>query len=233
MQKTVEEMRHDFDEFAYIISHDLGAPLRHVREFSKLLMTSLQENLDQDQQDYKHYVEAALAQIEQMQEALLLYSRVQTRGEAPEPVRTNDLVQEICDDIKGAHPEETPEITVQNLPDVMADPKQIRYVFEALLDNAVKFRTPGQPIKIEIGTTLKNNEQAFYVRDNGVGLDPKLCEIVFTLFRKGHSNAILGGIGAGLTIAKKIVERHGGRIWMRSESGDGTSVFFTLPLVRQ
>lgn len=226
LARKEDEVLSEFNEFTYIISHDLGAPLRHIREFTHLLLETLQADLSEEQKEFKFYIESAVIQIEQMQEALLTYSRVRTHAEDPVLISMKDLAEEVC---KGYVQEQDMNFNIHDLPDICADKKQVGYVLQALVDNACKFRRPNEPGFVEVGAITRGDMVEFFVKDNGVGIDAKLCDVVFTLFRKAHTNREIGGVGAGLTICKKIIERHGGRMWIESALGEGTRVYFTLP----
>jgi light-regulated signal transduction histidine kinase (bacteriophytochrome) len=159
---------------------------------------------------------------------LLLYSRVTTRGEDPQLTDTQVVFDQTIVNLKFAIEESGAEVTSDPLPTVMADATQLGQVFQNLVGNAIKFRGQ-EPPRIHVGAQQENNHWLLSVRDNGIGIDPQYHDRVFVIFQRLHGRDGYQGTGIGLAICKKIVERHGGRIWIESAFGEGTTFYFTVP----
>jgi light-regulated signal transduction histidine kinase (bacteriophytochrome) len=158
---------------------------------------------------------------------LLEYSRVETKGKSFVPVDMNELVLRTLSILKDAVEKSGAEIIVGDLPTLPIDESQMSQVMQNLISNALKFRGPERP-KIVISATKGNGEWTFEVRDNGIGLDMEHSDRIFQMFQRLHTKEVYPGTGVGLAIAKKIVERHGGRIWVESREGEGATFFFTI-----
>lgn len=229
-ERQFEHLAKEFEDFVYIVSHDLGAPLRHIKEFTRLIVeTRGVDTLNQEEMEYVHFLDVSLKKMEQIQQALLDFSRVTTRAGQSQKISCQPLIEECMRIIKKNVKDREVELECQNLPDIYADPAQAQTVFLNVLDNALKFHAPGSTPKITISASNNYNQVYFEITDNGIGIDKAHLQEVFKLFRKLHTPEVFPGVGAGLTIAKKIVERHDGEIFLRSEPGRGTTVFFSLP----
>ncbi|MFA5897103.1 MAG: ATP-binding protein, partial [Thermoplasmata archaeon] len=159
---------------------------------------------------------------------LLTYSRVGTRGREFQPTDVDVVLDKALADLRLAVEESDTEITKDPMPTVMADEAQLAHVFLNLVGNAIKFHGAGRP-RVHIGAGRKGREWIFSVRDNGIGIDPKYFDRLFVMFQQLHGRDEYPGTGIGLAICKKIVERHGGRIWVESEPGQGSTFYFTIP----
>jgi light-regulated signal transduction histidine kinase (bacteriophytochrome) len=159
---------------------------------------------------------------------LLAYARVQTRGKPFEPVDSEFMLKQALTNLKMAIEESGAQITHDSLPAVMGDGSQLVQVFQNLIGNAIKFRDE-KPAQIHISVESKTNEWLFSVRDNGIGIDPQYRERIFAIFQRLHGKQI-PGTGIGLSLCRRIVERHGGRIWVESEPGKGSTFYFTIPI---
>lgn len=223
-----ERIAREFEDFAYIVSHDLNAPLRHVREFTNLLIGTRRDNLNEEEQEYIMFLERSLDKLDKMQQALLTISRLNTRAGDMLEINCNLIIEQAIKKLDYDTDRETFEFG--NLPTLIAEPKQIEMLFYQLVDNALKFQVHHEALqkKIRINAEEAKDGWVFRISDNGIGIDPKYHEEIFRLFKQLEPN-IYSGIGAGLTIAHKIVGRHGGRIWVESQRGRGTDVFFVLP----
>ena len=163
---------------------------------------------------------------------LLQYSRVQTRGEEFKPTDVENALNQALFNLKVTIEENNAEITHDELPTVIADEKQLIQLFQNLISNAIKFRKPDEPPKIHISSRKddENMEYILGVSDNGIGMEQQYAGRIFELFQRLHTRDEYKGTGIGLAVAKKIVERHGGRIWVESELGKGSTFYFTLPI---
>ena len=161
-------------------------------------------------------------------DGLLEYSRIDTRGRPPEKTHSKTTLEEALWDLQTSISESGAKITSENLPTVNIDPIQLKQLFQNLISNAIKFRGE-EPPEVQVRAEREDGVWRFAVRDNGIGIEPQYFERVFLIFQRLHSRKKYRGTGIGLSLCKKIVERHGGRIWMESEPGHGTTVYFTVP----
>lgn len=235
-QKRVEaalaRSNQELEQFAYVASHDLQEPLRMVSSYCQLLARRYQGQLDEDADEFIHYAVDGASRMQRLIEDLLQYSRVNTRGKPPEPTEADDVLTGVLADLE-MHIEETgAEVTHDPLPQVMADPVQLGRLFQNLVSNAIKYRSEDPP-RIHIGAARQNGQWRFSVQDNGLGIDPQFHDRVFVIFQRLQARDETGGTGIGLAVCKRIVERHGGRIWVESAEGKGSTFYFTIPAHEQ
>jgi PAS domain S-box-containing protein len=215
-------------QFAYLASHDLQEPLRAVAGFCQLLGERYQDQLDAKGQQWLSYVVAGAKHMQEMVQGLLRLSRVQSEGKPFVSTSAGDLVTQAQKNIDAMVAESGADITSGQLPSVAADPWQLVTVFQNLLANAVKFRSQ-EPPRIHVSAQRNGTEWVFQVKDNGIGIDPKHFDRIFAMFQRLHRRETYPGTGIGLALCKRIVERHGGRIWLQSELGKGSAFFFSIP----
>lgn len=184
--------------------------------------------LDEKAEKYIHYVVDGAKRMQQLIKDLLAYSRVDSQGKIPTPIETEALVKSVLDRLNIAVEESHAEVVCDNLPTVLADAVQLAQVFQNLIGNALKFRGEKSP-RIHIGAERNDDTWRFYVKDTGIGIDKQHADLVFQMFQRLHERGQYDGSGIGLAIAKKIVERHGGRIWFDSVPGNGSTFYFTMP----
>lgn len=229
--KELERSNAELQQFAHVASHDLQEPLRAIGGFVQLLQRRYQGRLDDKADEYIQFAADGVQRLQQLINDLLAYSRVGTRAKPVEPVDCNQVLDEVLRNLETAIAQEKAEVTRGELPVVQADRVQLIQVFQNLIGNAVKFHGPQQPrIHVAAAPTADDHCWVFSVRDNGIGIDPKYQDRIFVLFQRLHTRTEYPGTGIGLTICKRIVERHGGRIWCESEPGCGTTFCFTLPM---
>jgi light-regulated signal transduction histidine kinase (bacteriophytochrome) len=168
------------------------------------------------------------SRMQSLIEDLLAYSRVDTRGKPLKSVDSNTIVRRAMGNLQLRIEENDAQVVFDKLPQIQADKGQLVQLLQNLIDNAIKFRSVETPI-IEISVKKQKNDWLFAVRDNGIGIDPQYKEKIFAIFQRLHSKKKLAGTGIGLAICKRIVERHGGRIWVESTPGKGSTFYFTLP----
>lgn len=222
----------DLQQFAYVASHDLKEPLRMVASYTQLLARRYKGKLDSDADEFIGYAVDGANRMQLLINDLLAYSRVTVQDQVFEEVDCNGVLEEVLGNLRVAVEESGAVVTHDPLPTVMADGRQLGQLFQNLIGNAIKFRGE-KPPQVHMSAERRPNEWLFSVRDNGVGLDPQYAERIFVIFQRLHNREEYPGTGIGLAICKKIVERHGGRIWVVSQTGQGASFHFTLPIVGQ
>jgi len=220
----------EFQQFAYITSHDLQEPLRTISSFAQLLAKRYEDKVDEDGREFIEYITEASIRMQQMIKDLLQYSRIVSRGKEFKPTNTEEIVQYTISSLKNSIDGNDVEITYENLPKVTADSGQLLQLFHNLVGNAIKFRQFQIPPKIHISAVKdeENNEYIFSVADNGIGIEEEYFDRIFTIFQKLHTREEYPGTGMGLSVAKRIVERHGGRIWVESEPDVGSTFYFSI-----
>jgi PAS domain S-box-containing protein len=230
-ERTTELTRSnaELEQFAYVASHDLQEPLRAVAMYTQLLEQRYGERLDADASSIIGRVTAAVHRMQTLIRDLLTYSRVDTRAADFRVTSCETVLQEVLDNLQTAVAETSAEVSHDPLPTVLADEVQLRQLFQNLVGNALKFH--GQEIpRVHISAVTRHGHWVFSVRDNGIGIDPQYVDRIFVIFQRLHTRRAYPGTGVGLAICKKIVERHGGRIWVDSTPGKGAEFFFTLPI---
>ncbi|MCL5279599.1 MAG: MEKHLA domain-containing protein [Planctomycetes bacterium] len=231
LQEQAEELaatNKDLEQFAYVASHDLQEPLRAVGGFVTLLQQRYQGKLDEKADNYINAAVDGVTRMQALINGLLEYSRVGTRGNVPAPVAAGAALQEALENLQMLIRESGALITADPLPTVRADANQLTHVFQNLIANAIKFRAERTP-EIQVGSRRQDGAWLLWVRDNGIGIEPQYRERIFTIFQRLHTRTQYPGTGIGLSICKRIVERHGGRIWVESQPGQGSTFHFTLP----
>jgi PAS domain S-box-containing protein len=220
----------ELEQFAYVASHDLQEPLRAVTSYTQLLAQRYQGNLDEKADKYINYVVDGASRMQQLINDLLAYSRLGTRAQEFQVADCNAAVAQSLCNLEIAIAENKPLITCEEMPTVMADEFQLVQLFQNLIGNAIKFCRQDVPI-IHIAAIIQDDEWLFSVRDNGIGIDSEYADRIFIIFRRLHSRREYSGTGIGLAMCKRIVERHGGRIWVESQSGEGAIFYFTIPII--
>ena len=234
LKKKTEELarsNEDLEQFAYVASHDLQEPLRTVTSYVQLLAKRYEGKLDSDADEFIRFAAGGAIRMWKLINDLLTYSRVGTQGKELSPTDSQEVLAQSVDDLKVAIEENGALVTHDPLPMVMADRPQLGQLFQNLIGNAVKFRG-NEPPRIHISASRNGNGWTFSVRDNGIGIAAEYAERIFVIFQRLHSRQEYAGTGIGFAICKKIVERHGGRIWVESEVGKGATFHFILPAVK-
>lgn len=218
----------ELEQFAYIASHDLQSPLQTIITSADLLR--LKYSLDANADRYINQIVDASMRMSQLIQDLLAYSRAGTDTIEFQPTDCKVVLEEALANLDEAISSSGASITYGELPTVMAEGTQLMRLFQNLISNAIKFRHPSVPAKIKITAEAQNDGKwIIAVRDNGIGIEPQHFERIFEIFQRLHSSKQYPGTGIGMSICKKIVERHGGRIWLESQLGVGTSFYFTIP----
>ncbi|MBL8795023.1 MAG: PAS domain S-box protein [Planctomycetia bacterium] len=217
----------ELEQFAYVASHDLQEPLRAVASFARLLARRCHDQLDDNGRDYIERIVGGAVRMQTLITDLLTYSRVGRQGQGFAMTDSAGVFADVCGNLRVAVEESGAQLTADPLPMVWADRTELVQLLQNLIGNALKFRSD-QPLRIHIGCHQDGDRWLFSVRDNGIGIDPKYGEKIFLIFQRLHSRAKYPGTGIGLAICKKIVERHGGRIWVESTPNHGSTFHFTL-----
>jgi PAS domain S-box-containing protein len=223
----LESKNKELAQFAYVASHDLQEPLRTTSSFVELLRKQYAGKLDDNADRYIEYVIQASDRMKTLIKDLLDYSRI-GREKKFEPVDCNVAFAEVMADLAKVIKENKAEITASILPVVNAFPTELKLLFQNLISNSIKFQKPGIAPQIEISTIKENGHWHFQFRDNGIGIEKQYQQRIFIIFQRLHNRSVYEGSGIGLAHCKKIVELHGGTIWVESETGNGSTFHFTL-----
>ncbi len=231
----LERSNRDLEQFAYIVSHDLRAPLRMIKGFLGLLQRQYQGQLDDKADEYINFAVEGAENMGTLIEALLGYARVDSQGQDPVPTDANATLDATLRTLQFRIEAADATVTYDPLPTVLVDPTQLGQLFQNLIANALKFHRPDVPPHITVAAEraedAANPAWIFSVQDNGIGIPQDQQARIFGIFQRLHTCKEYEGTGIGLAVCKKIVERHGGRIWVESEVGEGTTFYFTLPAV--
>jgi len=234
LNTELERSNRDLEEFTYAVSHDLQEPLRKVDAFSQFLVEDCGDELSGTGKDYLNRMHGAVARMKKLIRHLLNLSRIGTRGGSLRAVDMRVLMNEVVDTLSDRARECGGEIVVaEDIPTVMADPVQMGRVLQNLIGNALKFRAPDRPPRVEVSASTRNGHVVFAISDNGIGIKAAARDKIFTVFSRLHTREEYDGDGVGLALCAKIVRRHGGKIWVESEVGKGSVFHFTLPRAKR
>lgn len=218
----------ELEQFAYVASHDLQEPLRKLVSYTNLLAQRYQGKLDSNADKFIGYIVDAATRMQGLIDGLLTLSRIGGAETSLEPTHLEAVLHQVLADIDTALEDSGAVVTFDPLPTVKADASQMKQLLQNLIGNAIKFHGTDPP-RIHVSAQQKHHQWVFSIRDNGIGIDPQYAERIFLVFQRLHTRAEYPGTGIGLAICKKIVERHGGRIWVESCTGKGATFYFTLP----
>lgn len=226
MAEELKRSNTELEQFAYIASHDLQEPLRMITSYLQLLEKRYKDKLDQDAKDFISFAVDGSNRMRALIHSLLEYSRI-NRVKPFEEINPNLLLNDVLKNISISIKENNVTINIDELPIIYGDPVLINLLFQNLIENAIKFRNAKNP-EIHISVKEELNEFQFAIKDNGIGIQKEYLDKIFVIFKRLHSRESYPGTGMGLAICKKIVERHGGRIWVESEFGQGSTFYFTI-----
>jgi two-component system, sensor histidine kinase and response regulator len=225
LRRSNEELQ----QFAYVISHDLQEPLRTIGVYSELLLSRYQQEADAETQEFVRYITEGVERMRTLMTDLLQYARVESEAKAVTLTDCQQIFTQVLQDLQLSIEETSAQITCDPLPVVYANRRRLAQVLRHLLSNALKYHG-AQPVRIHVAAHQKEGEWHFQVHDNGIGIDPQFAERIFVIFQRLHLRHEYPGTGIGLAICKKIIEQHGGRMWVESRLGEGATFFFTLPM---
>ncbi|MCL5027923.1 MAG: PAS domain S-box protein [Bacteroidetes bacterium] len=234
IQKILNDLRRsnqELEQFAYIASHDLQEPLRMISSYTQLLANRYKGKLDSDADDFINFTVDGANRLQALIQSLLAYSRVDRKIKPFEIINCNSVMKQVLDNLKTTIAENQAVVVSEKLPVILGDELQLIQLFQNLIGNAIKFCGKNIPqIKISVKENLDDWE--FSIQDNGIGIDSQYFERIFVIFQRLHPREDYKGVGMGLAIAKKIVEKHGGKIWVDSEIGKGSTFYFTIPKIK-
>lgn len=231
LEETAAKLRRsnaDLEQFAYVASHDLKEPLRAISGAIQIFQSQFRDKVDQEADDIINHTVEGAARMQALIDDLLTYSRLTTSEGPLEPTDCEPVLQEALRNLEAAVKDSGAVVTSGKLPMVKADRTELLQVFQNLLSNALKYRSDRTP-KIHVDAEDRGHEWVFSVRDNGIGIAPQYVDRIFRIFQRLHTRKEYPGTGIGLAVCKKIVERHGGRIWVESELEEGSTFYFSLP----
>ncbi|MGE5352642.1 MAG: ATP-binding protein [Acidobacteriota bacterium] len=228
----LERSNKELEQFAYIASHDLQEPMRMIASFTQLLASRYQGKLDEKADEYIAFALEGARRMQTLIRDLLKYARVTSRLKPFELLDCNEILNDVLSDLQLVISESGAEISSDTLPVIMGDITQIRQLLQNLLSNAIKFRGQNTP-QIHISSVRGQKDWVFSIRDNGIGIEAQFHERIFLIFQRLHEREKYPGTGIGLALCKKIIELHGGKIWLESEPGRGTTFYFSIPRIRQ
>jgi light-regulated signal transduction histidine kinase (bacteriophytochrome) len=233
-ERTAELARSnaELEQFAYIASHDLQEPLRMVSSYVQLLEKRYKGKLDQDADDFIGFAADGALRMQRLINDLLAYSRVGTRGKSFGTFSLEAALAQAVENLQVAIKENKATVTQDPLPMAYGDIGQVTQVFQNLIDNAIKFHRE-EPPKVHVSARIEGNNCICTIQDNGIGIAPEFINRLFTLFQRLHTRKDYPGTGLGLAICKRIVERHGGRIWVESVPDKGSTFYFTIPTTQR
>lgn len=231
LNETMVELKRsntELEQFAYVTSHDLREPLRMISSYTNLLQKKYGERLDSDAKAFIAFAVDGAGRMQELIDDLLTYSRVGTKAKPFEALECSSVFDIVIKNLEVAITEKRATVTGEGLPRLMADRNQLIQLLQNLIANALKF-CKDRPPRVHVAAVDKANEWEFSVKDNGIGIAPQHWDTIFQIFQRLHTREEYEGTGIGLAVVKKIVERHGGHIWLESQLGLGTTFFFTIP----
>ncbi|GGL01066.1 ATP-binding protein [Deinococcus radiotolerans] len=227
--QDLERSNAELEQFAYVASHDLQEPLRTITSFAELLTRRFDTQQDPRVRQYVNHISSGTARMQQLIQDLLSFARVTSQREPPQPTDPNRVLDQLRADLAAPITQTGATLSADPLPTVMVSSTQLRRLLQNLIGNALKFHRPGTPPHVHVSARHEGQEVQFTVQDNGIGIPPEYHDRIFTIFQRLHGRDEYPGTGIGLSVARRIVEGHGGRMGVHSTPGQGTTFWFTLP----
>lgn len=227
-ERKLEESNERLEQFAYAASHDLQEPLRMVSSYLQLIEDRADDELTGETEEFLEFAVNGADRMRDMIDGLLEYSRIETQGKPLEPVDLNEVVRDVHDDLDVPITESGADVEIEELPRVMGDERQLRQVFQNLLENAIQY-SGDEPPRVHISAERNSSMWDVSVRDEGIGIDPDEQDRIFEVFQRLHTRGDHQGSGIGLALCERVIERHGGDIRVESAAGEGATFSFTLP----
>ncbi|NET39634.1 MAG: PAS domain-containing protein [Cyanothece sp. SIO1E1] len=227
--RELERSNTELEQFAYVVSHDLQQPLQGILGFAQILGQIYCDHPNEPINQYIAHIINAGQHMSQLIRDLLDYSRVSTFKQLGEPIDCNHVMEQVLSDLQPIIDDSQAAITTDVLPTIRANESQLMQLFQNLLSNALKYHRLGQPPQVQVSVDHREDEWLFGIHDSGIGIKPEHFDQIFQIFQRLHTKDKYPGTGIGLATCKKIVENHGGRIWVDSEPAAGTTFYFTLP----
>jgi PAS domain S-box-containing protein len=225
----LQRSNQELEQFAYVASHDLQEPLRMVSSYTQLLEKRYKDQLDDSARTFIRYAVDGATRMQGLINDLLAYSRIATKGSEFTSLSSQRAFENALANLGGVLEETNAEVTYEELPDIVGDFGQLTRVFQNLLSNSLKYRNKEVIPRIHVSVQDVDSEWRFSVQDNSIGIDPQYKDRIFKIFQRLHTAREYSGTGMGLSMCKRIIERHGGRIWVESEPGAGSTFYFTMP----
>jgi light-regulated signal transduction histidine kinase (bacteriophytochrome) len=232
LETQAEELKRsnkDLEQFAYVTSHDLKAPLRNIASFVQLLNKKYQDNFDEEAREYMMYILGGVRRLNNLIKDLLQYSRVNRMDAFVEHIDLHDVTEVVKHNLTEEIERQKAQVNIHRLPILRANYTQMVQLMQNIVSNAIKFNREGVSPIVDIEGSETPREVTFSVKDNGIGIDPKHSEKIFSIFQRLHSPDEYEGTGIGLSICKRIVERHKGKIWFESVPGEGATFYVKIP----
>lgn len=229
--KELLRSNEDLAQFAYVVSHDLQQPLQSILSCAQTFARAYQGQLDEKADQYLMYMVNASLHMGQLIYDLLAYCRISESGQLKQLVDCNQVLQVVLKNLQAAIAESSAIITIASLPTVTGDEAHLIQLFQNLISNALKYRRKEEPPNVRVLAEQQQDEWLFGIEDNGIGIESDQCDRIFQIFQRLHSKQEYPGTGIGLAVCKKIVEFLGGRIWVDSKPGAGSTFYFTLPVI--
>lgn len=233
IQQKLRHSNQELEQFAYVASHDMKQPLASIYSWSQLLEVRYGDRLNKKGNSYIHSIQSSVKQMTQLIDDLLTYSRVDRAESTFVEVNCNIIAHQVVHRLDSAIADKNAKITIDPLPSIYGNPLQLGQLFQNLLENALKYSRPHQQPSIHLAA-IEDSDQSKWVftcQDNGIGIEPAYFEQIFFAFKRLHSQTEYTGTGIGLALCKKIVQRHGGEIWLESTYGQGSTFYFSLPII--
>ncbi len=229
--RELRQVNEELKQFAYVVSHDLKEPLRMIGSYTQLIQRAYKSKLDESSSDYFGFVKEGVLRMNNLLEDLLHYATIGDKGEKFEELNLSDVLEVCKKNLKVQIEEAQARIYFQELPKVFSNQSMLLQLFQNLISNAIKFRKPEENPAIRIKVKNKNNYWLLSVHDNGIGISPEYRDRIFEIFQRLHPRSKYKGTGIGLAICQKIVQKHGGKMWVESQAGEGAVFYFTLPMI--